>query len=80
MHLNECMVVPCRCVTGYCGVGRSADLPVQHRNKRQFTHPIAVIRGKKEPKRMDCYLQRFMADAVKCGPKGGKAVSKLAHT
>ena len=38
-----------------------------------FTSPLAVIPGKKEPKSLAAYLQRFMEDLKECGPSGGSA-------
>lgn len=50
-------------------VHRSLDLPLHHRNKRQFVHPLAIIRGRYEPKTMDAFLQRLIADCQECGQK-----------
>jgi len=49
---------------------RSADIPVEHKGRREFSDVVILMPGPREPKNVDPYLEPLLLELVKYGPKG----------
>ena len=69
---------PYACTSAY-SAHRCADLSPAYRNKRRFSHIIAIIPGPKEPSNIAPYLQKTLDAFRKYGPEGMCRLHWLVH-